>query len=118
MTGVDAFGMGALTAPDRAQGSPMPGPARIEAYAIISEDGMLADAQRHIPTALQVKADQEFFRRAVDQAAAVVHGRHSGEGPPGELGRYRLVVTRTIGSIARDPARPRALLWNPQGASL
>jgi hypothetical protein len=96
----------------------MPGPDRIEAYAIISEDGMLADAQRHIPAALKVKADQEFFRHGLDRAAAVVHGRRSGEGPPGDLERYRLIATRTIASIARDPAQPRALLWNPQGASL
>jgi dihydrofolate reductase len=96
----------------------MPGPSRIEAYAIISEDGMLADAQRHIPDALKVKADQEFFRRGLDRAAAVVHGRHSGEGPPGELERYRLIVTRSIASTARDPTWPRALLWNPRGASL
>src|SRR5580704_10731602 len=96
----------------------MPGPSRIEAYAIISEDGMLADAQRHIPDALKVKADQEFFRRGLDRAATVAHGRHSGEGPPGELKRYRLIVTRTVATTSRDPAWPRALLWNPQGASL
>jgi len=96
----------------------MPGPTRIEAYAIISEDGMLADAQRHIPAALQVKPDQEYFRRGLDRAAALVHGRHSGEGPPGDRERYRLIATRTIASIARDPAWPRALLWNPQGTSL
>jgi dihydrofolate reductase len=96
----------------------MPGPTRIEAYAIVSEDGMLADAQRHIPAALQVKADQEFFRRGLDHAAALVHGRHSGEGPPGDRERYRLIVTRTTASIARDPEWPRALLWNPEGASL
>jgi dihydrofolate reductase len=96
----------------------MPGPTRIEAYAIISEDGMLADAQRHIPPALQVKADQEFFHRGLDRAAALVHGRHSGEGPPGDLERYRLIATRTVASIAREPGWPRALLWNPDGASL
>jgi hypothetical protein len=94
----------------------MPGPTRIEAYAIVSEDGMLADAQRHIPEALKVKADQEFFRRGLERAAALVHGRHSGEGPPGELDRYRLIATRTIAATARDRAWPRALLWNPQGA--
>ncbi len=96
----------------------MPGPARIEAYAIVSEDGMLADGQGRIPDALKVEADQEFFHRGLDRAAAVVHGRHSQEGPPGDTHRYRLIATRTIAGIARDPARPRALLWNPQGASL
>jgi dihydrofolate reductase len=96
----------------------MPGPSRIEAYAIVSEDGMLADAQGRIPEALQVKADQEYFRSGLDRAAAVVHGRHSHEGPLDDTRRYRLIATRTIAAIERDPARPRTLRWNPQGASL
>jgi dihydrofolate reductase len=102
----------------RGASSTMPGPSRIEGYAIVSEDGMLADAQGRIPDALKVKADQEFFRSGLDRAAAVVHGRHSHEGPPDDTRRYRLIATRTIATIARDPARPRALHWNPQGASL
>ena len=36
----------------------MPGPTRIEAYAIVSADGMLADAERKIPPGLVVEADQ------------------------------------------------------------
>jgi dihydrofolate reductase len=96
----------------------MSGPTRIEAYAIISEDGMLADAEGRIPDALKVKADQEFFHAGLDRAAAVVHGRHSHEGPPDAARRYRLIATRTIAGIACDPARPRTLFWNPQGASL
>ena len=32
----------------------MPGPSKIEAYAIVSADGMLADANRRIPPALVV----------------------------------------------------------------
>jgi dihydrofolate reductase len=96
----------------------MPGPTRIEGYAIVSEDGMLADAQGRIPDALKVKADQEFFRDGLERAVAVVHGRHSHEGPLDDTRRYRLIATRTIATIARDPARPRTLHWNPQGASL
>jgi dihydrofolate reductase len=93
-------------------------PTRIEGYAIVSTDGMLADAQGHIPDALKVKADQEFFHRGLARAAAVVHGRHSDEGGPDSASRPRLITTRTIAGIARDPARPHALLWNPRGASL
>ena len=62
--------------------SHMPGPSRIEAYAIVSADGMLADANRRIPDSLKVEADQKFFHSALDRAAAVVHGRHSHEGGP------------------------------------
>ena len=60
----------------------MPGPNRIEGYAIVSADGMLADANRRIPESLKVEADQKFFHGALDRAAAVVHGRHSHEGGP------------------------------------
>jgi dihydrofolate reductase len=93
-------------------------PSRIEGYAIVSTDGMLADAQGQIPDALKVEADQEFFHRGLARSAAVVHGRHSSEGDPNDSTRPRLIATRTVAGIARDPARPKALLWNPSGASL
>jgi dihydrofolate reductase len=96
----------------------MAGPTRTEAYAIVSEDGMLADAERHIPPALVVEADQEYFHGALDQAAVVVHGRHSHEGGPKADSRHRLIVTRRIPALAPYPARPLALLWNPHGATL
>ena len=48
----------------------MPGPSSIEGYAIVSADGMLADADRRIPDGLKVKADQDFFHRALEQSAA------------------------------------------------
>jgi dihydrofolate reductase len=93
-------------------------PSRIEAYAIVSADGMLADAQGQIPAALKVEADQQFFHRGLARAAAVVHGRHSYESDPVDADRPRLIATRTVAAIARDPARPKALWWNPRGASL
>jgi dihydrofolate reductase len=96
----------------------MPGPSSIEGYAIVSADGMLADAERHMPAGLQVEADQKFFHGALDEAAVVVHGRHSHEGGPRAASRNRLVVTRRIPALAPDPARPKSLLWNPQGATL
>jgi dihydrofolate reductase len=96
----------------------MPGPSSIEGYAIVSADGMLADADRHMPAGLQVETDQKFFQGALDQAAVVVHGRHSHEGGPRAALRRRLVVTRKIPALAPDPSRPKSLLWNPQGATL
>jgi len=96
----------------------MVGPLRIEGFAIVSVDGMLADADRRIPPGLIVKADQEFFQGSLDQAALVVHGRHSHEGGPRSAGRFRLVVTTRTASLAADAARPKSLLWNPTGASL
>ena len=91
---------------------------RIEGYAIISADGMLADADRRIPQGLIVEADQKFFHGSLEQAALVVHGRHSHEGGPRSAGRHRLVVTTRVAALAPDPMRPKSLLWNPKGASL
>jgi hypothetical protein len=93
-------------------------PTRIESYAIVTEDGMLADAERTMPGFLQVEADQRFFQAGLDDAAVVVHGRHSHEGGPRAAQRRRLVMTRQIAALAPDPSRPRSLLWNPDGASL
>jgi dihydrofolate reductase len=96
----------------------MPGPRSIEGYAIVSVDGMLADAQRRIPPELQIEADQTFFHGALEGAAAVVHGRHSHEGGPKSANRLRLVVTSTVPALAPHPRYPKGLLWNPKGASL
>jgi dihydrofolate reductase len=91
---------------------------RIEGYAIISEDGMIADAAGRKPAVLTVEADQDFFHKALDRAAIVVHGRHSCEGGPRASARNRLIVTRRIASLATDPCGERSLFWNPGGSSL
>jgi dihydrofolate reductase len=101
----------------------VPGPTRIEAYAIVSEDGMLADASRVIPAALKVEADHKFFFDGLRQAVVVVQGRHSHEGGDPVPGRYRLIATRKVAGLMHDPSQPEApqaktLLWNPQRASL
>jgi dihydrofolate reductase len=96
----------------------MPGPTTIEGFAIISDDGMLADASRRIPPALVVEADQKFFHGSLERAAVVVHGRHSHEGGVRADTRHRLVATRRVPSLAPHPTFPKALLWNPHGASL
>jgi dihydrofolate reductase len=96
----------------------MPTAERIEGYAIISADGMIADAAGHMPPALIVEADQKFFHAALDEAACVVHGRNSYEGGAGAARRRRLIVTRSVTALAPCPTRPGALFWNPAGASL
>ncbi len=70
-------------------------PYRFIGYAIVSEDGMLADASGVIPPSLIVKADQEFFMRGLDAAAALVHGRNSAEQPTSPS-RRRLIATRKV----------------------
>ncbi|HTI83277.1 MAG TPA: hypothetical protein VL614_22720 [Acetobacteraceae bacterium] len=89
----------------------------IEGYAIVSEDGMLADANRVMPDSLKFKADYEFFEAALDAVDLVVHGRHSQEQQPRAGQRRRLVLTQRVAAIAPDPSNPNALLWNPLGAS-
>jgi dihydrofolate reductase len=96
----------------------MLGPYRIEGYAIVSAEGMIADAQGAMPDSLKNAADQEFFSRGLDDADLVVHGRFSHEGHANSPRRKRLVATRGIATLAPDPSNANALLWNPQGASL
>ena len=94
----------------------MPG-LRIEGYVIVSADGMLANADRVMPEELKFQGDKRFFAAALDRADLIVHGRHSHEGQANSPQRKRVVLTRSIGTIAPDPSNPRATLWNPAGAS-
>ena len=90
---------------------------RIEGYVIVSADGMLADASGIMPPELKFEADQRFFESALDAADLIVHGRNSFEDQPRSPERTRIVLTRTIPALARDPANPKATLWNPAGVS-
>jgi len=97
----------------------MPRPTRIEGLAIVSADGMLADADGHMPKSLLIEADQRFFQDRLDQAAVLVQGRHSHEGGGQRAARrHRLIVTRRIAALAETAIYPNALLWNPKGATL
>ena len=90
---------------------------RIEGYVIVSADGMLANADRVMPDELKFEGDKRFFNAALDSAELIVHGRHSGEDQPNSLQRKRIIVTRGITALSPDPSNPRAMLWNPSGAS-
>lgn len=87
---------------------------RFIGYAIVSEDGMLADASHTIPPPLIVKADQAFFMGGLDQAAALVHGRNSAEQPTSPT-RRRLIATHQVATTGPIAGKPQALHWNPQG---
>jgi dihydrofolate reductase len=93
-------------------------PDRIEGLAIVSVDGMIADAGGVQPDALKLQADQRFFHATLDRATALAHGRHSAEGGPRMASRRRLILTRRIAGLARDPQNAMAVHWNPAGASL
>jgi dihydrofolate reductase len=91
---------------------------RIEGYAIVSANGMIADANGVMPDSLRYDADQRLLQSGLDRAAVVVHGRHSAEGGPHAAQRKRLIVTRQIAAIAPNPDNANALMWNPAGATL
>jgi dihydrofolate reductase len=92
-------------------------PYKIEGYAIVSADGMLANAEGVMPDALKIEADQQFFAGGLDGTDAVVHGRHSHENQPHSPERSRLILTRGVPALAPDPSNPKALLWNPAGCT-
>jgi dihydrofolate reductase len=90
---------------------------RLEGYVIVSADGMLANAAQLMPDELNFEGDKRFFSAALDRADLIVHGRNSHENQPNSPQRTRLVVTRRTGAIAPDPSDPKAIWWNPAGAS-
>jgi dihydrofolate reductase len=79
---------------------------------------MLANAQGVMPPELIFEADQAFFHRSLENAAALVHGRHSHERYPPTDAKPRLIATRSIAELAGDPANKNALLWNPAGTTI
>jgi dihydrofolate reductase len=89
---------------------------RIEGYAIVSEDGMLATAGLVMPPSLMFEADQRFFEHGLDGVDVIVHGRHSQEQQPRSPFRRRVILTHRVASIAAHPSNAKALLWNPAGA--
>jgi dihydrofolate reductase len=90
---------------------------RIEGYAIVSADGMLADFNRKMPDGFKIEADARFFKQGLDRAALVVHGRNSHEQQASSDRRRRLIVTRRVTALDAHPSIPLAQLWNPAGAS-
>lgn len=85
---------------------------RIEGHAIVSADGMIADAAGEVPASLRNDADWRQYQAALDRAEVTVTGRvgHERFRNPG---RRRLVLTRRVTTIVPDPRDPLAVFWNP-----
>jgi dihydrofolate reductase len=79
---------------------------------------MIADAKGEMPDSIKNAADQRYFQAGLDEAAVVLHGRHSHEGGPRAARRKRIVVTRQIAKLGPGSTWPNSVLWNPLGASL
>ena len=88
----------------------------VEGLAIVSADGMIADRSGVQPDALKLEADQRFFHDSLRAADVIVHGRHSGEGGPQAHDRRRIILSRRVPGVARDPDNARTVIWNPAGA--
>ena len=94
----------------------MPRP-RIEGYAIVSREGMIATADGSFPEQIKIPADHRFYMESLDRAAVIANGAHSADGGPKERLRRRLRLTRRPTLPVPDPANPLAILWNPAMAS-
>ncbi|HXD43691.1 MAG TPA: dihydrofolate reductase [Pseudolabrys sp.] len=93
----------------------MPSQPIIEGYAIVSEDGMLANAQGIMPDTLKFEADHRFFEAGLDGCDLVVHGRHSREEHARSAARRRLIVTRRGAGLEAATDDPQVFYWNPAG---
>jgi hypothetical protein len=89
---------------------------RIEGYAVISLEGMIATSDGLFPDQIKNPADHRFYMDAVAAASAVANGAHSAEGGPGESGRKRLRLTRRVTRLMPDPKNANVILWNPATA--
>lgn len=96
---------------------PLPDSMRVEGHAIVSADGMIADARGEMPALLRNDADWRLFQAALDEAALVVVGRlgHERHANPG---RRRLVPTSRVERLEPDPGDALAHFWNPAALSI
>ena len=86
---------------------------RIEGFAIVSREGMIAASDGSFPEILKIPADQKFYQDSVDRAAAVANGRHSSEGGPREAARRRIELTRRVERVIADPDNANAIQCHP-----
>src|SRR6218665_3301809 len=89
-------------------------PLAFEGHAIVSVDGMIADATGEMPPALRNEADWRLFQAALDRASLVALGRIGHRRHPNPR-RRRLGLTRGVTALETAPDDPLAHLWNPAG---
>ena len=64
-----------------------------EGHALVSADGMIADADSHMPPSLRVDADWAQFQAALERSVIVASGARATRPTPTRP-RRRLVLTR------------------------
>ena len=86
-------------------------------HAIVSADGMIADAEGLMPRELRNDADWMLFQAALDAAAIVVVGSHGHRRHPNP-GRRRLVFTSAVREFVTDGDDRLATLFNPESMAV
>ena len=109
----NAQGSGSVCNRDHAGGTTMP---ILKGYAIASREWMIANEDGSFPEELKCPGDQRFFHAGLRAADIIIHGRNSGEKRPETARRPRIVLTRRVARVERDPQNDRAVVWNPDGA--
>ncbi len=92
-------------------------PRAIIGFAIVSEDGMLADAGGVMPESLKFKADEDYFIDGMNRVQVAINGRHSQEPHPNAALRRRITVSHRVKAIEPDPRNAKNIVWNPAGAT-
>lgn len=87
----------------------------LHGYAIVSDDGMIADAAGVLPEPLKNEADWTYFQAELDLARLVLLGRRSHEAAPNPRGRKRMVASRSVATLER---RSDGWWWNPTSVPL
>jgi dihydrofolate reductase len=87
----------------------------LHGYAIVSANGMIADADGRIPDSLRNDADWAYFQGELDLARLVMLGRLSHEVTPNPKRRRRLVASSGVAGLEQ---RPDAWWWNPNAVPL
>lgn len=86
-------------------------------HAIVSADGMIADADGLMPPPLRNDADWTLFQAALDAASVVVVGSLGHRRHPNP-GRRRLVFTSRVREFITDGDDHLATLFNPESMAV
>ena len=96
----------------------MPTDFSIRGYAIVSVEGMIADADKAMPDGLKWEADHLFFEQQLAHVDLILHGRLSHEGFSSTSDRRRFWLTRSVAALEPDPDGGPQWMWNPKGITL
>lgn len=83
---------------------------QIDAYAIVSADDRIADANGQFPPSLVNEADWNYFQCELDACDFTVLGRASHLATPNVKKRRRIVMSRAVRGLS---VQDRVHFWNP-----